>query len=448
MRHRFKSAYGIDISDRHAVIVRASGRAGYETLVSKETAGIPEALRRQIATDVNGGRASSAASLASHESVLRRIAAPFSRLERALKVLPSLLDVQLPFPLEQCAHVFTSAAPNATGGLDVLAVAARHEDVQHSLQRFAEAGADPVFLDHEGLALWRQAQREMKKPDAAGRIQIHLGPAHTTLVFGSAGNLIGAHSSRMSGTGAPPAEIAARIQSWLQAQTALVISPRTEWIMSGTGASDAVRVKSLADELKISSVRVADDPTAFLARALAARALEEDDTACNLRTGQMEHPAARRREFAASTRAAVTAIVASALLIAVNIAVLIFASRRNETVQIEIQRLASELSGSPAPRGQEVLVVRRALDEKTAALLPFQRMLAPSTSKQLADILALCHANAAAVSQVSLKADSLRLDVAAANADAADRLAPALRIAGWKIQSSKRDAVIVLEGRR
>ena len=448
MSHRFKSAYGIDASDRRAVVVRALGRGSFETLCTSNSANVPESLRRMIADDVANGRAASAAALACHESVLRRVSSPFARLDRARKVLPSLLDVQLPFPLEQCAYVFTGAAPNATGGLDALAIAARREDVQHALQRLGESGIDPVFLDHEGLALWRQAQREIKLSGDAGRVLVHLGPSHTTLVYGRGPNLLGAHSTRSSGTETAPAELAARIQSWLRSQTALAVTPQTEWIFSGAGAADSKRISDLSAQFNVTASQTVDDPAAFLARALAARALEGDDFSCNLRTDVLQHAQARRISSSGARRLQIAALAAALLLCAVNIGTLFFLSKRNDGAQAEIQKLASELSGAPAPKGQEVLVVQRALDEKSTATKPFQNMIVPLGSRRLAEMLSLCRTNGAAISHIVLQPDALKITMTAANSGAADRIATALRFGGWQIQTQHRDTDFLIEGKR
>jgi hypothetical protein len=448
MSHRFKSAYGIDSSDRHIVIVRARGGSSFETLAVSDSSKVPEGLRRQIDNDVAGGRASSAAALACHESVLRRVSAPFRQLDRAMKVLPSMLDVQLPFPLEQCAYMLSGASPNTSGGIDALAIAARRDDVQHALQRLGEAGVDPVFLDHEGLALWWQLRRDFSDSNPSGRVLVHLGPAHTTLAYGRGRDLFGAHSMRLGGIDASPAEIASRIQSWLRAQTALVITSQTEWFFSGAGAVDASRTAEMRQSLAAANARIVADPATFLARALAARARQGDEFSCNLRTGEQQHALARSLGSSQPRRVMIAAVAASLLLCSVNIVVLFAFSKRNDDAQRAIQKLALELSGEAAPKGQESLVVVRALDEKTSALLPFQRMFAPTMSRRLGEILSLCRTNSATVSRLVLRPDSLHVEMTASTSFGADRIVSALRFAGWQFQPQRRDAMIVIEAKR
>ncbi len=440
MSLRFKTAYGVDASDRHVVIVRVRG-GSVETLANTSSPNVPEALRRQIANDVNAGRSGCAAALPCHETVMRRISAPFPKLDRALKVFPSLLDVQLPFPLEQCAYVFTAATPNANGGLDALAIAARREDVAHALQRLGDAGIDPVSLDHEGLALWRQAQRELPVKKDAERVIVHLGPAHTTLVYGRGKNLVGAHSTRVSGE---PAQIAARIQSWLRSQTELIVRPETAWIFAGASANDA----AVRSALGVSNAKVVDDPATFLARALAARSLGDDDAFCNLRSGEQDHPQARRGEASRVRNISVLAFAAALLLCAINFTAIFIATSRNDAAQKEIQRIAFELTGVPAPKGQEVLTAQRALDEKSAALLPFQRMVTPALSPWITNIVQLCQNGSVKISQFSIKPDAIKLTLNATDPEDPKHIAYVIERGGWHVQTDRRDTTYVLEGKR
>lgn len=448
MSSRIKMAYGVDVSDHSAVVVCARGRRSFETVHAADAAGVPDAVRGRIAADVASGRAVSAAALAAHETIFRRVSAPFPRLDRALKVLPSVLDVQLPFPLEQCTHVFTGAAPDGRGGIEAVAIAARRDDVAAALQRLAGVGVDPVVLDHEGLALWRHAAAEHGPAGDTGRIVLHLAPDRTTLVHGRVDRLLGTHGSRR-GAGADPAEIAGRMHAWLRAQAALEVSPRTEWILTGAGAADAERVAALLQHLDIRGATTVADPAAFLARALAAGALAGDDVnSCNLRIGALAHPLAHAVAAAQSRRHLSLALAAAACLMVANVVVLAYAAARNDGVQREIQRVARDLSGQYAPKGQEVLVVQRELDRAAAQLRPFQSMLTAGTSRRLDEILALCRTNGAAVSKIDLTSDTLGLVLAPATAGGADRISTALRLAGWQIQQQKRDALVEIEGRR
>ena len=418
-----KTAYGIDLSDRHVTLVRVRGRGAPEVLASGAPGRVPEGFARQIANEVAAGRATCVAAAGCHESVLRRVSAPFSQAERALRVFPSLLDVQLPFPLEQCAVAFTDLEANGSGGTDALAFAARREDVQRVLQRCADAGADPVVIDHEGLALWTESFRAVPAATPEdGRIVLQIGPAHSTLVYGRGRRMLGAHGARMgtadAGDAAARAKaMAARVKTWLQAQTSLTLSARTCWIVTGPGAADAAFLAALRAECPANELRVTDEPATYLARALARRGTNGEALACNLRTGPQEHPQVRRLAAAGGRRRVWFALVAACLLCLVNLAALWWAGQRNDRLQQEIQRQAAQLAGAPAPRGQETLVVQRALDQQRVTYRPFQRVARPGASATLSALLRVLGTNGAAIAGLQVEADSFRLEAGEASAE-------------------------------
>ena len=55
------------------------------------------------------------AQVPAHATVVRFITAPLASRGKALKVLPSLLDVQLPFPLEKCRFELLDVHETALG---------------------------------------------------------------------------------------------------------------------------------------------------------------------------------------------------------------------------------------------------------------------------------------------------------------------------------------------
>ena len=448
-----KTSYGIDLSERHLTLVRARGRNEVEVLVQSGAGRVPEGFARQIAAEVAAGRANCVAAIGCHEAVLRRVSAPFPGVERALKVFPSVLDVQLPFPLEQCATAFTALEANATGGTDALALAARREDVQRILQRNTDVGVDPVVLDHEGLALWVQAARETPAGDEDGRVVLHIGPAHSTLVYGRGPQLLGAHGARLGAgdagdVAARARALATRVKTWLQAQSALGLTPRTRWIVTGVGATDQPLVAALRRELDLAAAVVPPGSDTLLARALASRGLSSGDLACNLRTGIQEHPAARRLATSRGRRHAVFALVAAAVLCLVNVGALYFASQRNDELQQRIQRLATQLAGSPAPRGQETLVVRRALEQQNVTYLPFTRVAAPGVSATLDQLLRTLGTNRIVASTMKLDADTLRFDARERDAAEVEQAVIDLKRAGWKLKATKTESGIAVEGSR
>ncbi|MCX6997673.1 MAG: hypothetical protein NTV49_11445 [Kiritimatiellaeota bacterium] len=99
-------------------------------------------------------------------------------------MLPSLLDVQLPFPLETCLYQFPVVRADAAGRIRALAVAARRTEIAAQLDRCRALDLDPVVLDHEGLALWTQSLVEIPLAPPALRVVAYLGAFRTALAVG------------------------------------------------------------------------------------------------------------------------------------------------------------------------------------------------------------------------------------------------------------------------
>lgn len=448
MTLRRQTAYGMDASASHLVIARA-GRGGVEILISQSAPQIDASLRAQIEQDVASGRAVTSAAMPCHETVMRRLTAPFDQWSRAEKVLPSLFDVQLPFPLESCSYTFVGAARAPGSGFNALGIAARREDLARLIETLDIVnGVDPVLLDHEGLALWQQAVIEHGVAPDAGRVFVHLGPQHTTLVYGRGREMLGAHGTRGAADIASAQTVAARIQTWLAAQSALPVTPRTEWMFSGAGAARQPLVDALKIQAGVSTVTTVRDPATFLARALAQRAAANVATSCNLRTGALAHPVGARVQRNGARRLHVLAMAASLALIASNAAALWYAAHRNESLQTLIQQKARAITGAPAPRGQELLVVQRSLDDDARKLFVVNEHIRPATSRRVGELLTLCRTNGATVSRLNYSAGLLRVELTPAHAPGALAIEQALRSDGWKLQSQKLGELTVLEGTR
>jgi hypothetical protein len=131
-------------------------------------------------------------------------------------------------------------------------------------------------------------------------------------------------------------------------------------------------------------MKVARDPKTFLARALAVRALNSASSHCNLRGGSFTHPLFARRQGQRPYRAAAALLCAALVLIAVNLAWQVTAQHRLAQAQERIRTLAVDITGSPrlVPRGQEILISRRALDTQTRLMAPFL-----AAEKPMAEVL-------------------------------------------------------------
>ena len=180
---------------------------------------------------------------------------------RALRrVLPGLLDAQVPLDLSTCVHAF---AGNAGG---VVALLARNEDVAAEVAARPGGDAAPDSLAPLPWALWREALAELPPAsDSEQRVVLGADPDGMAV---SAGR--GAAYVASAGTGADAASVARALR--------LAFGP-------GTGAVRCLCVgpaaESLARELAETGLVLAPeslgDPSTFLERALK-RARRESAT--------------------------------------------------------------------------------------------------------------------------------------------------------------------------
>ena len=214
--YRDEICYGIDGTESRVVVVRSvRGRGRLEQTVVLDRSG-PEAGAALaqwavgIQEEAESGRAVTAVAMPVAQSFTRWLQTPLTSSAKARKVLPSLLDIQLPFPLETCLYRFPCFR-RTPAGIDALAVAAPRQNIAQRLEAFRARGLDPVVLDHEGLALWAQSNQELPLERNTLRIVAYLGADRTVLVTGRDGDLVGAHSLRQGANeAAGPDEAAGR----------------------------------------------------------------------------------------------------------------------------------------------------------------------------------------------------------------------------------------------
>jgi hypothetical protein len=428
-----RTAVGLDFSAQAPILVRAA-RAGRQ-------------LRFERLPSLPADRpAFVAASLATHETFVRRLAVPLASADRARKVLPSLLDVQLPFPIEKCVYDFPETAA-AGGQTEALAVAARIEDVEAALGRMKTAGFDPLALDHEALALWAQAQEELPATDRSPRAILYIGHDRCALVVGEGSRFLAAHGIRQ-GAGDLKDEalqgFVARLNQQLRVNLREAADAAFAWALVGPG----IDMPGQADAMRRALQRPEGtiflkfrEPGQFLARALAARALRAGPLSCNLRSGALEHPAVVAGRRSAAVRAARWCLAAGLALCALNIGWLMLIKSRDAQAQETLTRLAVELSGlSKVPRGQEVILTQRALDERNERLAPFVEMLAPSATRLVGELLEASIARGVRMTSLSLSRQTVELSGAAPSWEAAEAMSGPLRNHGWRVDLARGEA--------
>jgi len=382
-----------------------------------------------------------AAALSARESFARWIETHFANAAKARKVLPTILDIQLPFPLEDCVYQFLCLRkPGPKEAVRALAVAARREAVQKKLAVLQAENLDPMFLDQESLALWTQSLEEAppsKAGDNSWRVVVHLGSERATVVIGKAREFINSYCV--------PSNDAAQINRVLTASLPTK-GPAVEWFWSGPGAEDrrvADIYTQLADAWPGSSV-IHNSPQTFLARAVAARAITRGPYRCNLRLGSLAHPAIQRQTHRRALYSAITATACGLTLCAASLFASFQVHARETAFNNYFRRLANDVAGYDigGARGQHaVRIAREAATNRLARLKPFVRAFQPSRLETLVQIVNLSKKADLTLASLTMTPTRITLSGTARNWNACDPVLDFLKLAGYRVKFDRQEPV-------
>jgi len=386
------------------------------------------------------------AALPVRRSLIRRLETPLSSTAKALRVLPSVLDVQLPFPLEKCVYAFLDTRQTPEKTTRSLAVAARLHDAEQCLAGAAQLGLDPVALDHEGIAIWTHAA-EVFPPRSGSRrprAVVHLAHGAAVLALGRGAELLAAHGVAVD----DPAQIARLLKAQLgDAEAADPSAPEPmDWIWCGAGAAaegTLAAVREPVERIRPGESRVAPEPATFFARALATRALTAGPLRCNLRSGPLAHAGTRNRARASSVRAAVAVTVAGLALCAASLAVTAMCGRTVASADAAFAAHRDRLLGYRLNvKGKDALErVATKLDHDGERYRPFIDALSPSLTRTLTAVMNTARESGLRFKLLSLARERVSVSGTAADWDACNRLVETLSSAGYAVKLDRRDAL-------
>jgi hypothetical protein len=441
----YARAYGLEIAGGRLVLARVQ-RRGAPQVVLAAPADSDEARRAvaSAAREAEQGHAALAVCVPAAQTVVRRLRAPFASAQKAAKVWPSLLDVELPFPVEGalCAY----GEPRVEdGGTVALAAAIRKGDVEAFDGACRAAGFEPTHADAEALALWDQLGEDAPpvRPEQPRAI-VWLGADHVALVRGRGTEFMAAHVLRASplGAGSDARQIfsslwASRIGPVLSAHAAETESSEMDLWWAGPGADD----ESLAADLRrllpaglALRHETLRQPASFLARALARRAAA--GRGVNFKVGEFSNPARLRTETRRLRLAHLGVVAAAVLVLALNLGESVLRRRRDDALQRRLTEAALAIAGPGVPRGQEGLAVERALVRRDEETQPFRDALDPAGLEGRL-ILALEEVAALEleVSRLTMSPLAVAIEGSAVSIQAIEGLAERMRAQGWAVQS-------------
>lgn len=435
----YKTAYGLEIAGKELILVRTS-RRGVPQPVLTAPLDSPEAARvlQAVTQEVDLGSAALAVAVPATLTAVRRLRAPFASAHKAAKVLPALLDVELPFPVESAQCTFSTPRV-VDGGTIAVAAAVRTNDLAALAEASRAAGYDPTQCDCEALALWSQLAAEAP-PVRAGlpRALIWLGPDHVTLARGCGSDFMAAHVLRASPLSDDRAAFenlwAARAPQIFAAHLAETNATEMDGWWAGPGAEDDERISRLRRILP-AAIRheTCRQPASFLARALARRAA--DGTGVNFRSGNWMHPALVRVQEK-SLKAAYGGIIAAAIVIlALNLGEQQLRKQRIAGLAQALTTAARAIAGEGVPYGQEAEKVEQAVPRRMEESRPFRQALDPEGLEgRLASILQAAADHRLEVSRLELSPAGILMEGSASDSYAIESLHEQLRGMGWDVQ--------------
>ncbi len=444
---------GLDGSESQLVAVRSSrARGGIKHASFEDLAASPADEFKQLHDSAAAHPV--AASFPAHACLIRWVSTPLKSLGRARKVLPSLLDVELPFSLEECIYRFPSFRRSKQGQVEALALVARKADVAAHLAMLQAKGIDPVRLDAEGLALWSQSLSEEPAEPDEPRVVAYLGEDRHALAIGRGDELIAVYGGRTGSRDlfppqakdGAPAEDALRLfvrraQHALRASETGTDRSRLLWYWTGPGAESPDQLAQLQAALNQNADRVVFDThreaATFLARALGSRAFAGGPLDGNLRLDDFVHPAVEQRRACALERAWLSVLLAGLVLMGLAAGWRQVLRAADQAAQARLLAEVRELAPDLAlpPYGQEVAAVKRA--EASHASGPgaaFTRAFQPSLTHLLNDILAAAQQNGLRLQRVKVQDDAIVLRGTAMHPNACEPLAALLRERGYDIR--------------
>ena len=379
--------YGIDLTGQDLVIVRKrrGNKSPTEVLFNQNLTKQPElaqaiieTLQREQAT----GQAAICAALPNADASLRWVHTPLTSKTKARKVLPALLDIQLPFALATCQYDFLDEHTLPEGQISALAIAAPRPGIHRRLDQLQEHGIDPLLLDHEAIALWNQSIEELP-PDPNGiRLVSFIKHHQLTLVLGAGEQLRYAHTNR-TGTDmldhnpTPPlTRLLQRLKQIFHAHKLDPTQTPLQWLWCGNMPEKAEWPHAFETALRAdypeAGVHVHHEPQTFLARALAGQPARKRHI--QFRTGEILHPDATHFNTRRTHRTAAVLALSGILLGGSAFGAKWWLEKKAGHLQARLTQKAKTLSGLPyVDKGMERIITERNWLEQRKHYAPFTR---------------------------------------------------------------------------
>ena len=440
------SCFGVDLQGDRAFTVQAERVRGHVKWKAVDVSEAAAQARSRRASPVVG-------CLGPRESLTRRLEAPFASARKAGRVFPTLLDIQLPFDLDDCVYEFLDVEPTGSRTVRSVAVAARRSDVEQRLAAYGRAGLDPSVLDQEGLAIWTQGLVEcpMEAGEEDGlRVVVNLAGAQSTLAVGRGGQFLNAHAVRAGDMAQFSRLLRAALEQPEAAKPAEGSAPEQPAVRccwAGPDARDGALLSGMRSALERdwpgAKSDVCDAPETFLARAVATRALVAGALRCNLRAGPFVHPSIAARARRAQAAAALILLATGLFLCAGATALRVLAHQREAQVDEAVGVLTDRLAGyHVAAKGQDALkVCSEAVQRRIQSAAPFRAALEPSLVSLIAQIADMGGKQGLRYENLTLTADKVQIAGAGRDWRSAEPLLVMIKGHGYDAVLERKEAL-------
>ena len=343
---------------------------------------------------------------------------PRSRQE---KILPSLLDVKLPFPADKARSVFSF-----TDDGHVVAETVRDSDMDEILEKCGELGMNPEAVVPPVSAFWEQAGREAPEwASAARRILCVAGEVSSLIIFGDSS---GIRSCSVFGSSSGEAPRRARLSAGGGLDGAAVF-------LSGARSAEAER--DFTASRTGAKVMCAASPEFFGARAAAYAACPGS----NLRTGPYVHPVVVKRRCNAVLRASAALFMSGVLMTASGMAYMMKArSLRNESSS-QLSLMLDTVAGyRVTSKGERALQDARSSFAERAELSVRNAAFSLVSSKFLPDCLDLCASHGIRLEHMDLSLDGLSVSGVAPDRESLEEFVSGVNASGMSAAISDEPA--------
>ena len=410
---------GIDATDGTLrVAAVAHGTVIFEVTDAKASAELEQALS-------DGSSCTGALPPAS--SVLVELKIPKLPQSKLDKILPSLLDVQLPFPLADCAYAFIRQ------GGSCVAHAARRQDVEQQIAALAQWGCNPARIVPPANAAWTQALSEFPPRFPNEPRAVFICDAQQTLLVTGRGAVLSGQTVFKT----EPQDHVRRLKlafGGLPEGLACILA----------GPECGLVQKALSEPVpKIQAkLHTADSPAFFLARALAFDAKNDGGpTDTNLRTAELTHPVKLRKLKTPVIGLCIALASSSAVMLALSLSAWIHAGNAKDDAEKHFQEHLDEVAGYPIKTKGE----RAVRDARDAMAATFNEKVMAFTAAEVSSsvkvIPALCRKTGVKLHHISLSTEGLTASGSAASEDEADGFVMALKESGFTATMPERATI-------